>query len=125
MAETKSARFSKEQVTAIEDMVEQGKADNQSEAHRMFVNAGMREYGYVNGALKETKLRWEVRETSKLCLYAGVLLLGLTWLYPVIFRLAPWGPIVAGLVLHGADRLLGNVEPDVSNWLRGLVGGTA
>jgi Arc/MetJ-type ribon-helix-helix transcriptional regulator len=125
MAETKSARFSKEQVTAIEDMVEQGKADNQSEAHRMFVNAGMREYGYVGGALKETKLRWAVRETSKLCLYAGVVLLGLTWLYPVIFRLAPVGPIVAGLVLHGADRALGSVEPDVSNWLRGLVGGTA
>lgn len=125
MAETKSARFSKEQIDAIEDMVEQGRADNQSEAHRMFVNAGMREYGYVNGGMKETKLRWAVRETSKLCLYAGILLLGLTWLYPVIFRLAPFGPIVAGLVLHGADRALGSVEPDVSNYLRGLIGDAA
>jgi len=123
MAETKSARFTKEQTAAIEDMVEKGKADNESEAHRMFVNAGMREYGYTNGGYNQTTLRKATQEMAKVFLVAGLALVGVTFFYPVTFRLMAIGPIVSGLFLLGVERILADVEPSVSNKIRGLFGG--
>jgi hypothetical protein len=123
MAETKSARFSKAQTEAIEDMVEQGKADNQSEAHRMFVNAGMREYGYVNGGYTDTVLKQATHEAAKWFLVAGLVLVGVTYFYPVSLRLVAIGPIVSGLFLMGVERVLESHEPKVSNKIKGLFGG--
>jgi len=123
MAETKSARFTKEQADAIEDMAESGKADNQSEAHRMFVNAGMRAYGYKNGSYSDTVLKTVCGEMSKLFLLAGVVLVGVTYFYPVSLRLVALGPIISGLFLLGVERVLESHEPKVTNTLRGLIGG--
>lgn len=123
MAETRGARFNREQVQAIEDMVDKGIADNQSEAHRMLVNAGMHEYGYTNGGYSETALKTVCGEMAKLFLVSGLILVGVTYFYPVQLRLLAVGPIVSGLFLMGVERVLESHEPKVTNALRGLIGG--
>jgi len=123
MAETKSARFSREQTEAIEDMVDKGLADNQSEAHRMLVNAGMHEYGYSNGGYSETALKRICGELAKAFLLVGVVLVGVTYFYPITFRVLAVGPIVSGLFLLGVESVLENVEPKVSNRIKRLLGG--
>lgn len=123
MAKTKSARFTAAQIEAVEDMVEKGKADNESEAHRMFVNAGMREYGYVNGDYSDTTLKQATHEMAKLFLIAGVVLVGVTFFYPVSLRLIAIGPIVSGLFLLGVESVLESVEPRVTNKIRRVIVG--
>lgn len=121
MAETYTARLTKEQEDAIDDMVDSKKADNDSEALRMLLTAGMREYGYRNGETNQTVLRTTVHEMAKLFFTAGVVLLGVTYFMPVELRLVAAGPIFSGLFLLGVDRALESVEPRVSKKLRGFV----
>jgi len=123
MAETKSARFSREQTEAIEDMVEKGLADNQSEAHRMLVNAGMHEYGYANGGYSETALKRICGELAKAFMLVGIVLVGVTYFYPVSFRILAIGPLVSSGFLFAVESVLESHEPKVSNKIKGLLGG--
>lgn len=121
MAETYTARLTKEQEDAIDDMVGSDKADNDSEALRMLITAGMREYGYRNGETNQTVLRTAIQEMAKWFFISGFVLLGVTYFLPVELRLVAVGPIFSGLFLSGVDRALESVEPRVSKKLRGFV----
>ena len=121
MAERTSVHLEQHQLDVIEDMAEEGKADNESEALRMFLNAGMREYGYRNGESNQTVLRTVIHEMAKLFFVSGLVLLGVTYFLPVELRLVAVGPIFSGLFLLGVDRALESVEPRVSKKLRGFV----
>jgi hypothetical protein len=123
MAQVKSARFTKEQEQAIEDMVERGMADNESEAHRMFVNSGMREYGYQNGGYTNTALKGFVARGAWLLTVAGLVGLAFTFAYPVPARVPSFAVLVVGVVLFPVREWLDSREPDVSNKLRALFGG--
>lgn len=86
MAETKSVRFTKEQIDGLEEMEERELADNGSEAHRMIFNAGMREYGL---GVTDTTSRLS-RIATQFAWIFGVI--GLAWLavtitYPVGLRM--------------------------------------
>ena len=122
MAQVKSARFTKEQEEAIEDMVERGMADNESEAHRMLVNSGMREYGYQNGSYADTALKSFVTRAAWLLTVAGLVGLAFTFAYPVPARIPSFAVLVVGVVLFPIREWLESREPDVSNKLKGLVG---
>jgi len=123
MAERKSVHLEQHQLEAIEDMVNRGLADNESEAHRILLNEGKRGYGYKNGSYSDTVLKSVCGEMSKLFLLAGVVLVGVTYFYPVSLRLVALGPIISGLFLLGVERILESHEPKVTNTLRGLIGG--
>lgn len=123
MAQVKSVRLSKQQEQAIQDMVERGTADNESEAHRMLVNSGMREYGYQNGGYADTMLKGLVSQAAWLLTVAGLVGLAFTFAYPVPARVPSFAVLVVGVVLFPVREWLESREPDVSNKLKALVGG--
>jgi hypothetical protein len=125
MAQVKSARFTREQEQAIEDMVEREKADNESEAHRMLVNAGMREYGYENGQHSDTALKAAVKELASLFTLVGLVGLGFTFAYPVPARLPSFAILATGVMLYSVGKALEQHEPKVSKRLKRLLGGSA
>jgi len=124
MAEHKSVRLEKQQLDAIEDMDTQNIADNESEAHRMLLNAGMQEYGFTNGDYTDTTLRSFTQELARIFLYIGIGFVGLSLFIPLWeTRLVGFALLVSGLSLVGVDQLLESYEPAVSERLSGMVGG--
>ena len=66
MGEVKTARVTNTQSEAIGDMVDRGQADSESEAHRMFLDAGMAEYGYrAEGTTGDTRLKRLTAELAR------------------------------------------------------------
>ncbi len=120
MAELKSIRLEKQELDAIEDMAEQGVADNQSEAHRQLLRAGMHEYGYRNGDYTDTTLRTVIQRFAHWFIVAGIVWTGVTWYYPRVFATPAIGLFLSGLACWGIDRVLEQHEPRVSNRLKGL-----
>jgi hypothetical protein len=125
MAQVKSARFTKEQEQAIEDMVEREQADNESEAHRMLVNAGMREYGYQNGQHSDTALKSTVQVLANVFTLTGMVGLAFTFAYPVGARLPSFAILAFGVMLYSLGKALEQHEPKVSKRLKRLLGGSA
>lgn len=123
MAQVKSARFTKEQEEAMEDMVERGMADNSSEAHRMLVNAGMREYGYENGEYTDTFLKLAVNRIGWLFGIAGLVGLAFTLTYPVPTRMPAFALVIVSFLCFAMYGVLDAKEPGVTRWLSGLLGG--
>ena len=118
MASRKTVRLNKTQENAITDMAERGIADNESEALRTMLNAGMHEYGYNNGEYRNTNLRSVVQEATRILLYAGIAWLGLTVFLPLQFRALSVVLVVGGVFLLGVDQLLKRVEPRVTDSLK-------
>jgi hypothetical protein len=125
MAERKSVRLEKQQLDAIEDMVDRGIADNASEAHRELLNAGKREYGYKNGNFTDTALKSFVTRLSWLLTVAGLVGLAFTFAYPVAARLPSFAVLIGGVGCYGLSQVLEEYEPRVSKRLKGLFGETA
>lgn len=124
MGEQKNAWLERHQLEQIDKMVKDGVADNDSEAVRTALDAGLAELGYLSGnGSARTRLRWAVRELARLFTYLGLGWLAATLLFPVEFRLYAVGWFVVALAFLGADRVLADVEPWVSRRLIGLVGG--
>jgi len=125
MAELKSTRLEKQQLDAIEDMDERGLADNESEAHRMLLNAGMHEYGYKNGDYTETALQQSLEKISWLLMLGGVMGLAFTIWYPVSARIPSFAVLVTGFGLWRLALFVESREPDLSNRLKSVFGGEA
>lgn len=123
MAEQKNTRLEKHQTDAIEDMAEREIADNPSEAHRMLLNAGMREYGYENGSYTDTALKSFVGNVAWLFTIAGLTGLVFTFAYPVPARLPSFAVLVAGVMCFVGHRSLEKHEPGVSKRLKAVFGG--
>jgi hypothetical protein len=122
MAQQKNTRLERHQLQAIEDMVDRGIADNESEAHRMLLNAGKREYGYKNGGYTDTMLRLATFRVGVLLAIAGIVGLAFTFAYPVSARLPSFAVLVVGAGLYGVSSVLERHEPQVSQRLKGLLG---
>lgn len=123
MGETLSGHVDTDQVEAIQEMVEAGEADNQSEAIRRALRVGLSEMGYHNGVRTDTQLRTVARRFRDAFLLLGVLWVGVSFWLPIGWRSLAAAPVAAGLACHVIDRGLARREPDVSNRLRALVGG--
>lgn len=115
MAETYSARLTPQQEEALEAMSDNGDADNTSEALRMALDEGLIELGYRNGAKQETRLRATIQRFADAFGLLGIIVVGVTWLYPLGFRMWAIPIFLIALTLYGLDRLLADYEPDVSN----------
>ena len=119
MAETKGARLTRRQIDAIDDMVERGVADNESEALRSLVDEGMRVHGYRAGRNGNTKLKTMSKELAKLFSYAGMAWLAFFWAFPVGFRLPGVLVLIAAMGMIGTYLVLDKYEPAVSARLFG------
>jgi len=124
MAERKSVRLEKQQLDAIEDMVDRGIADNESEAHRMCLNAGKREFGYKNGHYTDTRLKDWLTQGAYLLTMAGLVGLAFTFAYPVGARIPSFAVIVVGVSIQAfVVPAVEKREPKISKRLKGLLGG--
>jgi len=123
MAEHKSLRLEKQQLDTISDMDDRDLADNESEAHRMLLNAGMREYGYSSGDYTDTRLKQFVERGAWLLTVAGMVGLAFTFAYPIPARIPSFAVLAFGVGLFPVAQALGDVEPRVSERLKSLLGG--
>lgn len=122
MAEQKNTRLERRQLNGIEEMVADGKADNQSEAHRMALDTGLSRLGYDNGHRQRTWLQWFTAELAKVMLFLTVGWMGATMFFPVEFQYVTLYLIGATFAVVGADQVLGSIEPEASAWMTGLFG---
>lgn len=123
MAKPKSIRLEKAHREAIKDMVDRGKVDNASEAHKQFLSEGMRQFGYEYGEYADTRLQAVAGEFARAFAWIGVGWLALTLLLPVGFRLGSVGAFSASLACVVIYRVLEQHEPNVSRRLSGLFRG--
>lgn len=125
MGERKSIRLSTQQLDALDEMTRQGDADNQSEALRTALNAGLRDMGYRNGEKADTTLRRNIRRSGNVLAMMALGLLGVVLVYPVeIFRLAVVAPAIMSVTMYATDMVLERYEPAVSRRIVRFFGGT-
>lgn len=122
MAETYGARLNKHQEQSLEEMVAQGDADNTSEALRMALDSGLAELGYQHGQQKDTRLRRLLRRAADAFGLAALVWVGLTFLYPIGFRMWAIPLFTVAVGLYVADRGLARHEPAVSQRLGAFFG---
>jgi len=123
MGEVLKTRAEREQHQVVEDMIDRGIADSESEALRRLIDAGAREYGYSAASYRDTGLRRVTRRVGWGFAIAALLWFGATLLLPVGYRLPGFGAAFASLAAFAIDRGLGRVEPGLSDRLRGFLPG--
>lgn len=119
MAERKTVRFERDQIHAIEDMVERERADNESAAVKKLLTEGMRQYGYKATGNGDTSLKWAAGELARLLSYVGLGWLAFFWAFPVGFRVLGAVVLVMALAMVGVYLLLDAYEPAISRRLFG------
>ena len=123
MARQVNVRTDKDHREALDAMQEDSDADSRAEAMRQTSRTELARRGYLNGHSNQTTLRKATHLMARWFTIAGFVLLGVTWWYPVSFRIVVVAPIVSAAFLFGVERVLATVEPGVSNKIRGLFGG--
>jgi len=115
MSQTVSAKLDNDQVEHLKQQVDQGRADSISEAVR----------NEINGENGRTALRGAVMRFGDAFGLVAIIWLGLTFLYPLGFRMFAIPVFVVSVSLYGLDRVLGRYEPAVSNRLLRVTEDTA
>lgn len=123
MGERKSIRLERKQLDGISAMVEGGDADNDSEALRTALNAGLAELGYRNGERNDTTLRMASRRFADAFSLLGVMWLGMSFWLPIEFRIYAVGPFAASVACLAIDRGLQAHEPRVSRRITAILRG--
>jgi len=123
MAQSVSGRLDDDIVDGLEEMTDNGDAENISEALRMTCSAGLRQYGYYWGEKRDTRLRKTVRRFIDAFALLGVMWIGVSFWLPLELRALAAAPFAASAACLSIDRVLATHEPAVSNWLAGLVRG--
>ncbi len=118
MGESKGHYFKSEQLQAISDMVAEGRAASEGEAVDLFVNEGMRQYGYRVGGNGDTWLKRLAGELARLFAYLGVGWLAFFALFPVQFRMVGVAIVVLAVAMTALRLVLGQVEPRVTHALK-------
>jgi len=122
MAEVRSVRLDKQQIEALSRMEGDELADNQTEALRRVIDAGLAEHGYLDGREADTDLRQTARSIGFVFAMVGAFAVGLAFFGPLTSRLLAFTPWVMSLGCYALDRGLKHYEPSVSARL-GLLGG--
>jgi len=115
----KSVRLDKHQEDAIGDMTDRGVADNDTEALKQFLNAGMAEYGYEHGHRRSNPLATIAAEFARAFAWIGVGWLALTWLLPIEFRVGAIFALLASLGSLGVKHIAEEYDIGVDKTLVG------
>lgn len=124
MADRKTVRLENRQLAALSDMEEDEAADTESEALRTALNVGLAELGYYNGTGRSdgTLIQITHRLADAFALL-GLMLLGVTWWYPLGLRMFVVAPFGASIACYLVARGLERYDVAVSDRLRGLFAG--
>lgn len=122
MGDIRSAKFDEYQVEALDELQDDIRSQEKSEALRKATVVGLQELGYMNGN-SNTRLKAATYRLSWLFMVAGVVGLAFTFAYPVPARVPSFAVVMTGTALYAASEWLDGVEPAVTNKLRSLVGG--
>lgn len=114
MSKSRGVRFTTEQWDAIQEMVEEGLADNPSEAVDMVMNVGLTQYGKLYGGTYDSSLRQYVRLAGYGTACMGVFAVALTFFMSLELRLFATIPWVMAVTFYSLDKGLARVEPHVS-----------
>jgi len=109
MAEVKSVRLTRPQLDGIEEIVEDGRADNDSEALRVAVDSGLVEMGYRGPVESDDNdvypgVRAAARRFRDAFVLLGVMWLGVSFWLPLELRIYAVGPFAAAVACDGFDR---------------------
>jgi len=122
MATVQSIRTNNQQDKAAEELVRRGEAENLSEAYKILINEGMREYGFSCGEIQETALKRTTERIAHAAALAGVIWLATTLYLPVGLRTPAIAAFAASAGLFGFSQLLDRWEPAVTERLGAIVG---
>jgi hypothetical protein len=125
MGERLTGNFDQNHVDGFEAMQDEGKADSYSESVRRASIVGLREMGYINGEQHNTTLKFAVHRFAWLLTIAGLVGLAFTFAYPVPARVPSFACLAVGVGLYAGYEVLERNEPDVTNRLKRLFGGSA
>jgi hypothetical protein len=106
----------------LEEMSESGDADNQSEALRSVVTAGLHQKGYLTANGRKTPLREASRRLGETFALLGVIWLGVSFWLPIEMRSLVVAPLAASVACFGIERALRTWEPAVSKRLLRVFG---
>lgn len=124
MADQVHVRTDMELKDALDRVKREGDATTDAGAMRTLAREGARERGYLNGHTPMTGLRSGVRTVGAWFLLFAAGWIGLTYFYPVSWRLPAVGMLVSAFVCYGVDKMvLARYEPRVSDRISGLLGG--
>lgn len=123
MVSKKSLYLESHQIETIETMVEQDKADTESEALRILLNSGMVEHGYRAGRNGNTLLKTFTRRLAWAFALIGIVWMATTLFMPVLVLRPAFAAMSASLGMFGLHRVLDEHEPAITNRLRALTGG--
>jgi hypothetical protein len=123
MAQRERLYLEKQQRDGLEAVVEHGGADNESEAARRLINAGMAELGYGDGAPAESPLKQLSAEFGRAFAWVGVAWLAITLVAPVELRLGAVFAFAAALGCSVLYVVFDKHEPGISAALKRLFGG--
>jgi len=115
-----TGNFDQDEVDAIVEMQEDRGIDHKSEAVRIASRAGLQELGYVQNADRDTALRQTSRRVADALAIVGLIMIGLTWWYPIGLRMIAIAPFAASMSCYGLDRVLKHYEPAISKRIIGL-----
>lgn len=113
-----SVDLEERQFELVASMSDNGDAATQSEAIRDAIEHYAQARGYVNGAKRDTRLRWLFRQMGWAFMLVGLGAVGVFYFFPVNFRIVAVVPLLSGLIFLATDRALERHEPRVSNRLR-------
>lgn len=115
-----TGNFDQDEVDGLKQMKKDRDIEHASEAVRIASRAGLQRMGYVEGTNRDTPLRKTSRRFADAFAIVGLIFLGLTWFYPIGFRMIVVGPFAASLACYGLDRVLKHYEPAVSNRINSI-----
>jgi hypothetical protein len=102
----------------IEQVQDDHNLSSHSEAARVSIEEGLQSLGYSVGSRRpQTALRTGLQRLGEALLLSGLILLSLTITWGVQARLLALGVGLAGVVSWSSYRLLGRVEPAVTQRL--------
>lgn len=123
MGERITGNFDQDEVDAFSELKEERGIEHMSEAVRIASRTGLQQLGYVSESGRDTTLRQTSRRFADAFALVALIMVGLTWAYPIGLRILVVGPLAASMSCYGLDRALKHYEPAISKRIAGLFGG--
>lgn len=118
---TTSVDLEDRQYQIASSMSDNGDAATQSEAIRDAIEHYAQDLGYINGEKRDTQLRQTLRRFGDAFALLGLMWLGLTFLYPLGFRMWTIPILGISLTLYATDRALKRIEPRLTYQLHAIL----
>jgi hypothetical protein len=114
MGDPTTVRLDADHQNALDEMIDEGHADNQSEALRQTSRSQLVQEGYFTGS-GESYWTLLLRRVGYAFMYAGVGVVAVFYFLPAPFRITAVAPLISGLVCLGASRAIEEYQTEPTN----------